>query len=207
VQRRRVRTRPRHAGQRARSAPSSRARPRPATCAAPTSAPAPCCERRPDVRALLRAPPRRPCRAAEHPPPEPRLRQFDALWRPAGLRPTPIAPYCTGSAPAARRASPPHAGAAACRRRHGRHRHRHHRPHHPCCDQQRARPWRGPLHRRPRATPRRSPAAPAPWLPAGVSRSRFTHLEPHRRTLRTPRRRLSARRHPRYDPGRSDGFA
>jgi hypothetical protein len=68
-------------------------------------------------------------------------------------------------------------------------------------------PMEGPLHRRPRDAPRRSPAAPAPRLPAGLSRPRFTHLEPHRRALRTPQHRLPARRHPRYDPGRSDGLA
>jgi hypothetical protein len=89
----------------------------------------------------------------------------------------------------------------------------HHWPWHarPCCTQQRARPWRGPLHRplhrRPWADPRRLPAAPASRLPAGLLRLRFTHLESHRRALRTPHHRLPARRHPRYDPGRCDGLA
>jgi hypothetical protein len=65
-----------------------------------------------------------------------------------------------------------------------------HPPHCPCCNQQRAHPWRGALHRRPRATPCRFPAAPVPRLPAGFSRLRFPNLEPHCRALRTPRHRL-----------------
>jgi hypothetical protein len=161
------------------------------------------------VRRRARPRPRRQPRPRQAPtaPPAARAPPAQATAPPAGPRPAAEAP--PRLLPDAPVASSPD-GRPHCRHHCSRTQRRgHHRPWHarPCCTQQRARPWRGPLHRRPWADPRRFPAAPASRLPAGLPRLRFTHLESHSRALRTPHHRLPARRHPRYDPGRCDGLA
>jgi hypothetical protein len=172
----------------ARRAASSHSSPRPSTPEAPA--------------ARSQQPTRRCAHCQGRAQASPRL-ELPAATRPRALRrprPRPLVPSSRPTGPAAPRRRRPSSSCLHARR-HGRHHRCRHRPHRPCCDQQRARPWRGPLHRRPCATPRRFPADPASRISAGLSHPRFTHLEPRRHALSAPQHRLPARRHPRYDPG------